>query len=182
MDSLKQARDSGIIIDSNFFDFTKAFNRVPYQPLIHKLQEYRITGNTLKWVESLLTSRAFQVRVGFTTSISSVICSGVPHGSVLGPPFFVIYINDLPQNIVSQSLLYADDLSVWNTEPNQSKMDVERQQLRSNKLQYISRDPVSQPRFRSQIPQIIRRTTGLQENFYCLEKTTCITNRSYLYS
>ena len=62
------------------------------------------------------------------------------------------------------------------------KVSLLRQQLRSNKLKYISRDPVSQPRFRSQIPQIIRRTTGLQENFNCLEKQPCITNRSYLYS
>ena len=125
MDSLTQARDSGLITDSIFFDFAKAFDKVPHQPLIHKLQEYGITGDILKWIESFLTSRTFQVRVGFTASNASVIRSGVPQGSVLGPLLFMIYINDLPENIISQSLLYADDLKIWNTEPNQLQMDID---------------------------------------------------------
>ena len=125
MDSLTQARDSGLITDSIFFDFAKAFDKVPHQPLIHKLQEYGITGNILKWIESFLTSRTFQVRVGFTASNASVIRSGVPQGSVLGPLLFMIYINDLPENIISQSLLYAHDLKIWNTEHNQLQMDID---------------------------------------------------------
>ena len=47
MDSLTQALESGLITDSIFFDFAKAFDKVPHQPLIHKLQEYGITGNIL---------------------------------------------------------------------------------------------------------------------------------------
>ena len=62
--------------------------------------------------------------MGFTASNASVIRSGVPQGSVLGPLLFMIYINDLPENIISQSLLYADDLKIWNTEPNQLQMDI----------------------------------------------------------
>ena len=52
MDSLTQARDSGLITDSIFFDFAKAFDKVPHQPPIHKLQEYGITGkhSEMDWI------------------------------------------------------------------------------------------------------------------------------------
>ena len=112
MDRLTQARDSGLITDSIFFDLAKAFDKVPHQPLIHKHQEYGITENILKWIESFLTSRIFQVRVGFTASNPSVVRAGFPRGSVLGPLPFMVYINDLPENIISQSLLYADNLKI----------------------------------------------------------------------
>ena len=63
--------------------------------------------------------------MGFPTSKPSVIRSAVPQGSVLGPLLFMIYINVFPENIISQSLLYADDLKIWNTEPNQLQTDVD---------------------------------------------------------
>ena len=51
MDSLTQARDSGFITDLIFFDFVKAFDKAPNQPLINKLQEYGITANTeMDWI------------------------------------------------------------------------------------------------------------------------------------
>ena len=81
MDSLTQARDSGPVTDSIFFDFSKAVDKVPRQQIIHKLQEYGIIRNILKWIESFLTSRTFQFRVGFTASNASAIHSGVPQGS-----------------------------------------------------------------------------------------------------
>ena len=50
----------------------------------------------------------------------------MPRGSVLGPFLFLIYINDLPEVISSQSLLYADDLKVWNChDPSVLQMDLE---------------------------------------------------------
>ena len=48
MDSLTKVRDLGLITNSIFFDFAKAFDKVPHQPLIRKLQEYGINGNILK--------------------------------------------------------------------------------------------------------------------------------------
>ena len=60
-DSLTQARESGLITDPIFSDFAKAFDKVPHQLLIHKLQKYGITGITLKWIDPFLTSKTFQI-------------------------------------------------------------------------------------------------------------------------
>ena len=48
MDSLTQARDDGLISDAIFFDFAKAFDKVPHKPLLHKLEAYGVCGELLQ--------------------------------------------------------------------------------------------------------------------------------------
>ena len=63
MDSLTQAHDDGLITDSIFFDFAKAFDKVPHRPLLRKLAAHGIVGDVLNWIESFLSGRMFRVRV-----------------------------------------------------------------------------------------------------------------------
>ena len=56
-----------------------------------------------------------QVNVNGTNSEWANITSGIPQGSVLGPILFVLYINDLPKNIVSNVYMFADDTKVFKT-------------------------------------------------------------------
>ena len=90
-------------------DFSKAFDKIVYNRLKHKLEFYGICGNLLGWLETFFSNRTQQVVIAGTYSSYLDMISGVPQGSVLGPILFVLYINDITTNIHSQLCLFADD-------------------------------------------------------------------------
>ena len=103
---------NGGVVDAIYLDFAKAFDTVPHSRLLGKLRSYGIDGNILKWIEAFLRDRTQIVRVNGENSFQAPVLSGIPQGSVLGPLLFVIYINDLPDSITSDSFLFADDTKI----------------------------------------------------------------------
>ncbi len=73
---------------------------------------YGIHQTIVDWTRSFLFNRSFKVRVAESQSAPVPACSGVPQGSVLGPILFLIFVNDLPDVLSGNVLLFADDVKL----------------------------------------------------------------------
>lgn len=114
--------DSKIPVTVLFMDMSKAFDFVCHKRLIAKLSRYGIRGPTLEWIKSYLSNRNQCVETQKYCEKSKTIKSyrssyinngyGVPQGSILGPLLFLMYINDLPNYLNHECILFADDTSI----------------------------------------------------------------------
>ena len=100
--------------DIILLDFSNAFDKVKHSKLLWKLHQYGIRGSGLAWIR-VLGSRSQQVVIDGKESESIPVTSGVPQGSVLGPILFLVYINDLPDEVLSRVRLFADDTALYLT-------------------------------------------------------------------
>ena len=87
--------------------------KVPHRRLLYQLDYYGIRGSSHKWITSWLSGRFQKVVLDGQASDPVPVLSGVPQGSVLGPVLFLIFINDLPENIRSSVRLFADDCVLY---------------------------------------------------------------------
>jgi hypothetical protein len=106
---LAKRLDKGIQTDMIVLDFSKAFDKVPHERLLKKLHHYGIRGSVNDWIRCFLTQRSQRVVIDGKASQDVHVDSGVPQGTVLGPLLFLVYINDLPLAVSSQTRLFADD-------------------------------------------------------------------------
>ena len=79
-----------------------------------------ITGPLLALIESYLSSRQQRGILNCKFSDWSFIRAGVPQGSVLGPLFFLVYINDLVDDLGSDAKRFADDTSLFTVVYNET--------------------------------------------------------------
>ena len=101
-----------------FCDISKAFDKVWHKGLLFKFRQNGIKGNLLLWISNYLTSRKQRVQINSATSSLLSVNAGVPQGSVLGPLLFLIYVNDIAENLLSLVRLFADDSSLFFSATN----------------------------------------------------------------
>ena len=113
MEAITDAVDKGLQVDAVYFDFRKAFDKVPHRRLLAKLEAVGIKGLLLNWLKSWLTGRKQRVCVDQEFSDWTDTTSSVAQGSVLGPILFLIYINDLQSVVKSDLSMFADDTKAF---------------------------------------------------------------------
>ena len=106
LDSRKEVREV-------FCDISKAFDRVWHPGLIHKLREFCVSGNLLRWFENYSQNRCQRVVIPGAKSEWNYIRTDVPKRSILGPLLFLLYINDIVKDIGSNIRIFADDTSLF---------------------------------------------------------------------
>ena len=100
-------------VRSVFLDISKAFDKVRHEGLLYKLKSMGISEELFKLLENYLSGRFQRVLLNGQTSSWRPILAGVPQGSILGPFLFLIYINDLPDELKSNAKLFADNTSLF---------------------------------------------------------------------
>ena len=94
-------------------DYSKSFNMVIYHPLMEKLKVYGVDSDSLSWFKSYLSDRQQLVSLASDQSDLINMKYGVSQGSILGPLFFIVFMNDLPLSVSNARIdLYADDTTI----------------------------------------------------------------------
>ena len=94
-------------------DISKAFDRVWHAGLLHKTKSYGISGQIFGLISSFLSNRQLQVVLEGKCSQEYPVNAGVAQGSILGPALFLLYINDLPDEVICDIVIYADDTTLY---------------------------------------------------------------------
>ena len=95
-------------------DIFKTFDRVWHAGLLYKLKSYGISGQIFGLISSFLSNRRFPVVLDGKSSQEYPVNAGVPQGSILGPTLFLLYINDLPDDVICDIAIYADDTTLYS--------------------------------------------------------------------
>ena len=96
------------------FDISKAFDRVWHTGLLHKLKSYGISGEIFGLVSSSLSNRWLQVVLDQLPSQEYPVNAGVPQGFILGPTLFLLYMNDLSDDVIGNIAIYTDDTTLYS--------------------------------------------------------------------
>ena len=104
--------DDGYEVGGVFLDISKSFDKVWYQGFHNKLRQNGISGELLNTLTDFLDNRTQTVILNGQYSSWAKVEAGVPEGSILGQLLFLIYINDLSENLASNPKLFADGTSL----------------------------------------------------------------------
>ena len=121
---------TGSQTDVIYTDFSSAFQSVNHGLLLHKLQNsYHLSGNALAWCKSYLSDREQRVVINGKCSQWTPVLSGTPEGGLLSSLLFVMYINDLPDSVKTDCVMFADDVKLYTRIGSAADCDFLQRQL-----------------------------------------------------
>lgn len=119
-----QSMDNGSVTGVVFLDLTKAFDTLNHSILLRKLDAIGVDNIACDWFKSFLHNRSQVTVFNDTQSDKENISIGVAQGSILGPLLFIVYINDLPNQLEHCKIsMYADDTVLFFS--SKSTFDIE---------------------------------------------------------
>ena len=118
----------GKITQGIFLDVSAAFDKVWHSGLIAKLEQVSVDGSCLELFKSYLTNRKQIVVIEGSKSNINDVTAGVPQGSRLGPLLFILYVNDILDDLESDVMIFADDTTLLATghDPNETAAQINR--------------------------------------------------------
>ncbi len=120
--------DKGQQTEIVILDFSKELDTVPHQRLLMKLRNNDIRDEMNAWIDSWLKNRCQSVVIDGEKSEEAQVRSGVPKGTVLGPLLYLLYINNIGNDLTSKIRLFADDSLLFGV----VKTDIDAQNLQGN--------------------------------------------------
>ena len=101
-------------VDMIYKGMSKAFDKVNHGCPLQKFHEFGFGDRLLQWFSSYLMGRYQRVTVLGETSNTLPVSSGIPQGSILGPMLFLIYVNNLPDSVLTSHVaMFADDTKIY---------------------------------------------------------------------
>ena len=134
-----------------------------------KLHSYGIRSATLRWIQAFLGNRRQKVVVVGEESVSVPAKSRVPQGSVLSLILFLVYINDLPDDIVSQVRLFADDTASYLALENKNDSD-ERQRDLDRLQTWEARWDMEFNPSKCQVVRVTSSRNTSRRSIYCIDR------------
>ena len=95
-------------------DISKSFDKVWHAGILHKLKSYGISGQVFGLISSFLSNRRLREVLHEKSSQEYPVNAGVPKGSILGPTLFLLYINDIPDDVICNITIYTDDTTLYS--------------------------------------------------------------------
>ena len=113
-DSIARAFNRSGATQALALDISKAFDRVWHVGLLHKLTSYGISGQIFGLISSFLSNRQLRVVLDGKSSQEYPVNARVPQGTILDPALFLLYINDLPDDVICDVAICADDTTLYS--------------------------------------------------------------------
>ena len=171
----KEELDRHKVIGAVAMDLSKAFDCLPHDLILEKLEFYGLSAKSISLLRSYLSSRYQRVKLGNTFSSWIGVSAGVPQGSILGPLLFNIFMNDLVYTIENSKMLnYADDTKIYlsHSEPQFVEGGINRD-LESARLWFKENGMMPNPK---KYQAIVLGRKGCDINFQCANETIPTSN------